>query len=379
MHLPTLIGVTLLINLLLGAFMLVVFQLRRQVCFRYWAFSCWVFVLAGIFVAARNFIDQPWLTYWLADLLLISAPLLALLGILQFFQKPLLHAARISVAVLLSSAVMLALVIDELRYLTSFASLVIAGCFISGAWLVRYQPSRSNLSLHLLFWVYVAHALVMVGQAVFMLVGITEWFHAAVVSHIILTTATALLFPLLTFVQREDSLARLAHLDDLTQLSNRRAFFTEAPLLLELAYANQDNVSLMMIDLDHFKAINDQHGHAVGDRCLRWVARRLKAELREHDLIGRIGGEEFAVLLGKADHARAQAIGERLCQRIHASPYRHGDTMIALSISIGGVWAGTTARSLQALLADADQALYSAKQAGRNQLVMVTAAEHSEN
>lgn len=346
--------------------------------FRYWAFSCWLFVLAGIFVVARSFIDQPWLTYWFADLLLIGAPLLALLGILQFFQQPLDRAHPISAAVLLASAVLLAWVMDETRYLTSIASLIIAGCFVVGAWLVRHYPTRLNLPLKLLFWVYAMHALVMITQAGLVLIGMTEWFNATVLSHIMLTTATALLFPLLTFVQREDTLARLAHLDDLTQLSNRRAFFTEAPLLLELAYANQDNVSLMMIDLDHFKAINDQHGHAVGDRCLRWVARRLKAELREYDLIGRIGGEEFAVLLGKADYDRAQAIGERLCQRIEASPYRSGDTTVALSISIGGVWAGTTPRSLQALLADADQALYSAKQAGRNRLVMI-APENTPN
>lgn len=376
MHLPTLIGVTLLINLLLGAFMLVVFQLRRQACFRYWAFSCWVFVLAGVFVAARSFVDQPWLTYWLADLLLITAPLLALLGILQFFQKPLDQAKKLTSWVLIISALTLALAFKQLNDVTSIASLIIAGCFITGAWLVRSHPSRMNLPLRLLFWVYALHALVMVGQALFMQLGVTAWFNAAVVSHIVLTTATALLFPLLTFVQREDVLARLAHVDDLTQLSNRRAFFNDAPLLLELAYSNQDNVSLMMIDLDHFKAINDQHGHALGDRCLRWVARRLKAELREYDLIGRIGGEEFAVLLGKADHARAQAIGERLCQRIHTSPYRQGNTLIELSISIGGVWAGTTPRSLQALLADADQALYSAKQAGRNRLVMITATSN---
>ena len=375
MHLPTLIGITLLINLLLGAFMLIVFQLRRQLCFRYWAYSCWVFVLAGVFVAARSFVDQPWLTYWLADLLLISAPLLALLGILQFFQKPLQPAIRMITVVLVTSAALLALVIDELRYVTGGASLVIAGCFISGAWLVRCQTSWANLPLTLLFWVYIVHALVMISQGVLMLEGATEWLHTAVVSHIILTTATALLFPLLTFVQREDTLARLAHLDDLTQLSNRRAFFTEAPLRLELAYANNDNVSLMMIDLDYFKAINDQHGHAIGDRCLSWVARCLKGELRDHDLIGRIGGEEFAVLLGHADHNRAQAIGERLCQRIVASPYRHGGSEIQLSISIGGVWAGTTPASLQKLLADADQALYRAKQRGRNQLVMMSNPE----
>lgn len=377
MHLPTLIGITLLINLLLGGFMLVVFQLRRQLCFRYWAFSCWVFVLAGVFVAARSFIDQPWLTYWLADLLLISAPLLALLGILQFFQKHLQLARRLSVLVLVVSAAVLASVINELRYVTSIASLIIAACFIAGAWLVRHQRSSLKLPLHLLFWVYVMHALVMIGQAGFMLAGITAWFNAAVVSHIVLTTATALLFPLLTFVHREDTLARLAHLDDLTQLANRRAFFTEAPLLLELAYANHDNVCLMMIDLDHFKAINDEYGHAVGDRCLRWVARRLKAELRDNDLLGRIGGEEFAVLLANTDHAQAQVIGQRLCERIHATPYKHSSGSITLSISIGGIWAGNQPRSLQALLADADQALYSAKQAGRNQLVMLSAIEHS--
>lgn len=165
---------------------------------------------------------------------------------------------------------------------------------------------------------------------------------------------------------------RSAMQDALTGLFNRRYAEQYLDRLLDQA-ADPRSVTVMMLDLDSFKRINDRFGHGIGDTVLREAAERLRGALRTSDMIARIGGEEFLVVLRDTPADTAQRIAERLRRDIAARPFRVGrDLSIPVSVSIGvsrARGARQTALSPAALLEDADAALYSAKHGGRNRVI----------
>jgi diguanylate cyclase (GGDEF)-like protein len=169
----------------------------------------------------------------------------------------------------------------------------------------------------------------------------------------------------------ENALAELARHDSLTQLPNRRAFDETVKEMLGRHQRLGEQWALLVLDLDHFKRINDSHGHGAGDDVLRVVAQALSQELRPFDRAFRIGGEEFAVILGATDRSRAMPVAERIRKSIENLPFEAGAGTFPVTASIGvaGVGPGSTGASI---LAAADAALYVAKENGRNR---VSAAE----
>jgi diguanylate cyclase (GGDEF)-like protein len=173
--------------------------------------------------------------------------------------------------------------------------------------------------------------------------------------------------------ESEAALADLARRDGLTKLLNRRAFDDS---LAEM-FARLDRLggaaAVLLIDIDHFKRINDTYGHGVGDDVLAAVARALTADVRLIDRVFRIGGEEFAVLLSGADAAAAETTAERLRQAIAAEPIaaRGGSMAVTISLGVAAWWSGSDAA---ALVAAADAALYRAKSEGRNRTVIAASA-----
>jgi diguanylate cyclase (GGDEF)-like protein len=160
---------------------------------------------------------------------------------------------------------------------------------------------------------------------------------------------------------------QLATIDDLTGIANRRHFFELAER--ELARARRDGHGLiaMMVDIDHFKNINDEHGHQVGDEVIQIVAGRLARFARSYDLIGRYGGEEFALLM--PDGPDPVAIAERVRSAIAASPVPTVAGPLAVTVSVGAVSLSPGDADLSGLLGRADRRLYDAKRAGRNRVV----------
>ncbi|MCW3480830.1 GGDEF domain-containing protein [Neisseriaceae bacterium JH1-16] len=183
-------------------------------------------------------------------------------------------------------------------------------------------------------------------------------------------TANLLFFALVLgglLLTNEKLLYRLAHLaerDALTGLYNRRALLD----LAERAVGQQALLAVLMIDLDHFKTINDRYGHAAGDAALRQFAERLTQSCRRGDLIGRYGGEEFCVVLPGATASVAQRVAERLRAAMAAEPVMFGQQRIAVTISIGLACQRPELAELEPLLAAADSALYQAKRRGRNRV-----------
>jgi diguanylate cyclase (GGDEF)-like protein/PAS domain S-box-containing protein len=183
---------------------------------------------------------------------------------------------------------------------------------------------------------------------------------------------------------------RLAIMDSLTGIYNRRQFMVLAQLEMNRAARYQRPLSIVMMDIDHFKRVNDNFGHLIGDQVLHGIAQICQQNLREIDIFGRYGGEEFAILLPetpsfidaekksatKPNHdPSAKAVAERLCQLVHDSIIETNKGPIKITASFGVVGLSHEAEKIETLLDRADTALYVAKQRGRNQVAVWTEIE----
>lgn len=164
-------------------------------------------------------------------------------------------------------------------------------------------------------------------------------------------------------------LQELADRDALTGLLNRRRFFELAQRAFEQAIRYSQPLSLAMLDIDHFKQVNDRLGHLAGDQVLRAVARQCRESLRSVDIVGRYGGEEIVMLMPETDGRQAWQVAERLRQQVAAMAINTawGPAGVTVSIGLASLDAGSST-SLEQLIDHADQALYSAKHAGRNRI-----------
>ncbi|WP_342454795.1 GGDEF domain-containing protein [Sinorhizobium mexicanum] len=170
----------------------------------------------------------------------------------------------------------------------------------------------------------------------------------------------------------EHLIARLSHAVDydfLTQCLARGAFMARASSLIARLEKSDEPAYAMMIDIDHFKVINDTHGHAVGDHVLQVVARTIRANLRIDDLFGRLGGEEFAIVLARQSPEDARDVAEHFLRAIRSTAIdlAHGGRL-SVTASIGIATSAQPEMGLTHLLSQADVALYGAKAAGRDRV-----------
>ena len=158
-----------------------------------------------------------------------------------------------------------------------------------------------------------------------------------------------------------------AHIDSLTGVKNRFALDQALFREVELAHRHRNPLSLLLLDVDHFKAVNDNFGHSAGDAALKSLSHCVSDCLRSSDMLFRYGGEEFVVLLSETDRAGAQMVAERIRATVEAYPFVHKDRELSLTVSIGS--ASLAAKDdCQRLFNKADTAMYKAKEAGRNQV-----------
>lgn len=179
-----------------------------------------------------------------------------------------------------------------------------------------------------------------------------------------------------TLVRLVAKIRHLADRDQLTGLYNRFALNRKLAQLQQLHSRHQQPYAVLLLDLDHFKQVNDQYGHLTGDKVLKHAATLLKQSIRNEDILGRFGGEEFLLLLPMTEQQAAEQVADKLIQLLRQQPLQLGDTAIALTTSIGiaTAHANSPALSSETMLQQADKALYHAKANGRDQVISFDAA-----
>ncbi|MEB1806403.1 MAG: diguanylate cyclase [Bacillaceae bacterium] len=166
--------------------------------------------------------------------------------------------------------------------------------------------------------------------------------------------------------QFEEKIKKIAYYDSLTKLPNRDLFQNRFQYAIEVAKRNDHMVALLFIDGDHFKLVNDTYGHEVGDEFLKEIARRLENSVRNIDIVARIGGDEFNILLTElSERKEVEKIIDRIFNNLR-NPWKYEDQLITMSISVGVAVYPTNGTTLRVLGKKADTALYRAKKKGRN-------------
>jgi len=167
-------------------------------------------------------------------------------------------------------------------------------------------------------------------------------------------------------LSRERDLERMAYRDELTGVANRRFAVRQLHALVSRARRHAQHLSVVLLDIDGFKALNDRHGHAVGDEVLAGVAERLSSRARTEDVVARFGGEEFLVILPDTGAEGAATVAEDLHGAVGGTPIEAGAGTLRVTVSAG--WAAWDDESLDRLIARADAGLYAAKAAGRDRV-----------
>ncbi|TAL94262.1 MAG: GGDEF domain-containing protein [Paraburkholderia sp.] len=322
-----------------------------------------------------------------ASTLLVVASLLGLQGFRKFFhRRPSVIWEYGAVGAILVGLVYWTYVSPDVNARNAVISGFLAYVRSMIGWVVqRYRPAgRPKYSYHFVFVAAVLGAIVHAVRCVIYGLGLahqTTFLEPTPINVAFLAMATLTLpclsvgMVMLAHDRLAERMERLATIDDLTGVLGRRAFIARAEALLELAKASRSKLSIAILDIDNFKRINDRYGHAAGDQALAHVALTLSRETRQSDVLGRIGGEEFALLLPLTGKEEAARLTNRL-RAIVAASVSHapaGAVVCTLSAGVDEFGAGDT---LAAVMARADTALYAAKANGRNCVMLAGSSQN---
>lgn len=341
-----------------------------------WAAAMFLETLTWVLVAARGTVPDAF-SIVAANGLKAGAHALVLAAVCEFQRRsPPRWQYFAPVALTLLMAALLA---DDMRGRFIWGSLIYGFQMVLIARALVSDPeTRAGRAWRLLFGGVAMIGLVLGLRAAVALSGHGEFAqpnggtpHPVQIISFVAVMATALLgsigFVLLVKERADREILHLAMTDSLTGIPNRRALMEQAEGAL--ARRSGSPLALLMIDVDHFKRINDTHGHPTGDEVLRKVTCLMAGRLRGHDVVGRYGGEEFCVVAPDTDAEGALALAESLRQIVVATPIATEHGALAVSVSIGVAYCPANAvRELKDMLAEADAALYVAKGAGRNRV-----------
>ena len=342
-------------------------------------------LIAGISIL---FFRQPDanLVFWQgSDLLILLAFVALKAGFLALFKRP--SAIKADIILLLVWSI-LALQVPDNAKEHWLGLLFSAFAFISlgSSTVILYQASASSFKrryavgvaaplagISLLFLLRFVSSLVIAPHSMAAVhQGKSELYWAYLV-FVLLVNITIFSSTLVRLVAK---IRHLADRDQLTGLYNRFALNRKLAQLQQLHSRHQQPYAVLLLDLDHFKQVNDQYGHLTGDKVLKHAATLLKQSIRNEDILGRFGGEEFLLLLPMTEQQAAEQVAEKLIQLLRQQPLQLGDTAIALTTSIGiaTAHANSLALSSETMLQQADKALYHAKANGRDQVISFGAA-----
>lgn len=334
---------------------------------------------AGFVLLTQRDALPAWITIVLANALIAMAFVAYAVALRRFFSlrpRAGLLAAMLGLAVAVS--VYWGLVQPDLTRRLIAISVVLAWLLGYSAWTLYRNPDSHGLVRHVAGGAFAFSALIMAYRAVALVFEPGQVTTIFQLTHVqLLTYAIGGILPVVATVgclllctdrsQRE--LERAARLDYLTDVYNRRAIEELGTRAIAAARRHGMSLSLLVVDLDHFKHINDELGHAAGDLALVRAVARIREALRAEDLLGRLGGEEFIVLMPSTDGASASAAAERIRESFSAQPLDLDGRKRTVTLSIGVAVLAPADRHFSQLLQRADRAMYSAKHAGRDLVV----------
>lgn len=343
-----------------------------------WAIAILLETLTWILVAARGVIPDL-LSVIVANGFKAGAHAMILVAIYEFQRRPLPHWQWLAPVVL--TLLMGIVLLDDISGRFIWGGLIYAAQMALIAYALMSAPeTRAARASRLLLGGVVMIMLVLALRALAAFSGLADLGqpqptgspHPVQIIAFIAIIATTLLgsmgFLLMVKERADKEILHLAMTDSLTGVPNRRSLMDH--IERELARRSGKPLALLMIDVDHFKSINDTHGHPVGDEVLRQITEMLVTRLRGGDVLGRYGGEEFCVLAPDTGAEGALMLAESLRETIASTPVSTDSGKLSITVSIGiSECPANVSRELKQLLAEADAALYSAKQAGRNRVV----------
>jgi len=346
-----------------------------------WGFSC-LAAAVGVFLIYGRPVLPGFVSVVIGNWLIMLAFALAYFAVCRMSgcrcMNHMLVAAWLAISLLAYAAIHLGGASLSARVMTvALMKLPILALLILVPFDTRMQPTLHGLKS--LGFIYFLYAVVSIMRALYALD--TEWANAlamfrdpiqqlAVMTFVMALVVSSFLFTLALGAALNVELYRRATTDRLTGIFNRHAFEELARREVARGKRSGRAPGMLMVDVDHFKRINDSLGHLVGDEVLASVAKALAASLRQQDLIGRWGGEEFCVLLPETNASEVGAVAERLRTNVaELVGMKHADGVIPVTVSIGAVSPGQVINDFGALLQAADDALYRAKAEGRNRTV----------
>ncbi|ANH98625.1 diguanylate cyclase [Pseudomonas koreensis] len=312
---------------------------------------------------------------WFANGLLVTAHFLFLLGVARFTQSRLSRAWYL---IFVTWLVMLLLPDGPLwsKVMLAANSLLVAASTLKASLLLRPHGKSLSVGAVQLRYVLLGHGIFYVAKAMTVLIPGTlidlAAFRGVIIQISLVEGAMAIMLIALSMTgteryRREEQIARLAARDPLTALYNRRALEVRAPRLLQDVSPAHPG-ALLLIDIDNFKLVNDQHGHTAGDRLLVALSEMIRAESPDQALAARLGGDEFVILLNNASSERIVTLGDTLRDQFQRIAIQAFPTSEPVTLSIGASLFNTPPASLAALIEQGDAALYESKRGGRNRL-----------
>jgi diguanylate cyclase (GGDEF)-like protein len=338
-----------------------------------WGSGCVVLVLASLLFAARSSLGILYSSF-VANVAVVSGIVLLYASIRQFCDLKANREVNSSLPIIAAALLIWpTFVVDDYRIRIVIISSINAGLFFAAATAIWYD-NRKYFAEYFTAAVFFGTGLVSAARCIAAIdspATANPLTDASSIQHIYLATfafsllALSVGFLLMVTKRLQVRLENAAVHDGLTGIATRLAFEQSAAIELTKSKRVGKQSSLLMIDLDNFKGINDMHGHHGGDLVLKeFVCRTLKT-LRTHDLFGRYGGEEFVVLLPDTDHNAALAIADRICKSLHEPGVRNSPPFTA---SIGVTTGIPSAADINVFVDEADKALYRAKAAGKNRV-----------
>jgi diguanylate cyclase (GGDEF)-like protein len=379
----TLFMVTIYVEAILGLLLLFVWAQNmalRAVC--WWGFA-YLTRLASIGLFGMYGEAPDLISIDLANALLFTAFALIWTGARAFDGRPVEPVYLVTGAVLWLLVCRLPIMLDDINLRSLIASAIIAGYNWLTAyefWRGRDEPLVSRWPAVFMFFAHGALFLLRTPMVALLPGSPSDnvfgsvWMTMLSTEFLLLTISSA--FILLAMAKERTELRHrtAAMVDPLTGISNRRAFLHDALLLAKRHSANPRPVATLVIDLDHFKSINDSFGHAVGDRVLAIFADAARKSMRGSDLVGRLGGEEFAAVLTEASREKALEVAERIRVTFAQMAEEVDGHPVGATVSIGLVHCLERTLDIPDLLTRADHALYYAKERGRNRVEVASPA-----